>query len=548
MARTSRVVLAVAAAASILVGCTSPSGQATPAPSASSAKTVALLKVGTQQDESSWNPWTYSSGIPGWPVVLMQFDTLMNFDLNSEPQPWLAKEVQASADSKVWTLTLQSGVKWQDGKPFTADDVKFTYEMFQKNVHGRFTAPVRDLDTIVVSGTDKVVINLKTPRPGFRVQALADIPIMPKHIWEPQLASNPDPKKFIDLQGNIGTGPYQLVEYKPDQLYRFRANASYWKGRPLVDEILMPVVKEANATFAAIKTGELDTTVRKLQPELVKEFESAPGLKVIRGAEFDSQALFINAERPGLNRKEVRQAIDYAIDEKKLVDTVYLGYATVGAPGFIHPDNPFANKAVTTYRYDVAKGNQLLDGIGAAKGADGTRVLSGTPLKYEMLVDQSRGPLAVRLAELASQMLKDVGITVTVKTVERNTWVAAAWPEFNVAKGRSFDLSMHGWSAPTQFEAGRLIDLVNSDPILGQLNLGGFRDAAADQLSQRLGNEGDPAKRKTLAAEMQAYIADQLPIVTIAYPDGLYAYKQATFDGWKFQKGLGVFQKNSFLP
>lgn len=546
--RSLKHVLAAAIVTTLILGCASPTGQASPQPSASGAATVALLKVGTQQDESSWNPWTYSSGIPGWPVVLMQFDTLMNFDLNSEPQPWLAKEVQSSADSKVWTLTLQSGVKWHDGKPLVADDVKFTYEMFQKNVHGRFTGPVREMDKVEVTGADKVVITLKTARPGFRVQALSDIPIMPKHIWEPALASNPDPKKFVDLQGNIGTGPYQLIEYKSDQLYRFKANATYWKGRPLVDEIIMPIVKEANATFSAVKTGELDTTVRKLQPELVKDFESSAGMKVIRGAEFDSQAIFINAERPGLNRKEVRQAIDYAVDEKKLVDTVYLGNATVGAPGFIHPENPFANKAVTTYRYDVAKGNSLLDGIGAAKGADGIRTLDGKRLAYEMLVDQSRGPLAVRLAELAAQMIKDVGIQVTVKTVERNTWVAAAWPEFNVAKGRSFDLSMHGWSAPVQFEAGRLIDLVHSDPVLGQLNLGGFRDPAADQLSARLATEGDATRRKAVAAEMQAYIADQVPLITIAYPDGLYVYKQSTFDRWRFQKGLGVFQKNTFIP
>ena len=546
MSRSFRLMLAAAAAAILVISCTSPSSQATPQPSASGTVTVPLLKVGTQQDESSWNPWTYSSGIPGWPVVLMQFDTLMNFDLNSEPQPWLAKDVQASADSKVWTLTLQSGIKWHDGKPFTADDVKFTYEMFQKTVHGRFSAPVRDLEKVEVTGTDRVVVTLKTARPGFRVQALSDIPVMPKHIWEPVLAG--DPKKFTDLQGNIGTGPYQLVEYKTDQLYRFKANASYWKGKPLVDEIIMPIVKEANATFSAIKTGELDTTVRKLQPELVKDFEASAGMKVIRGAEFDSQAIFINAERPGLNRREVRQAIDWAVDEKKLVDTVYLGNATVGAPGFIHPENPFANKSVTTYRYDVAKGNALLDGIGAAKASDGVRVLDGKRLAYEMLVDQSRGPLAVRLAELASQMIKDVGIVVTVKTVERNTWVAAAWPEFNVAKGRSFDLSMHGWSAPTQFEAGRLIDLVHSDVVLGQLNLGGFRDPAADALAARLGTEGDAAKRKQLASEMQAYIADQLPLITVAYPDGLYVYKQSTFDRWRFQKGLGVFQKNTFIP
>jgi peptide/nickel transport system substrate-binding protein len=542
MRRTLALLFATALTAT---ACTS--GAPTGGQAGTAARAVELMKVGTTQDESSWNPWTYSSGIPGWPVVLLQFDTLMNFDLNSETQPWLAKEVAASADSRVWTMTLQSGVKWHDGRAFTADDVKFTYEMFQKIVHGRFSAPVRDIEKIEVTGADKVVVTLKSPRPGWRTQALADIPIMPKHIWEPQLASNPDPKKFTDLKGNIGTGPYQLVEYKQDQVYRFRANAEYFKGKPLVNEIVMPIVKDANATFSAVKTGELDTTVRPLQPELVKDFEATAGMKVARGPEFGTHAIFINAERPGLDRKEVRQAIDLAVDKKRLIDTVFLGTATIGSPGFIHPENPFANKSLAA-RYDVAKGNQLLDSIGATKGADGIRSLGGRRLAYEMLIDQTRGPLAVRMAELASQMIKDVGIQVTVKSVERNTWVGLVWPEFNVAKGRNFDLSMHGWSAPTQFEAGRLVDLFHSDPIIGQLNVGGFKDRAGDELGMRLANEGDAAKRRQLAAEVQAYIADQLPLITVAYPDGLYAYKQATFDAWKFQKGLGVFQKNTFLP
>ena len=540
--------LAIAALLVLVVSCTSGSAPAPGTAAPTGAKSVALLKVGTTQDESSWNPWTYSSGIPGWPVVLLQFDTLMNFDLNSEPQPWLAKEVTVTADSRTWTMTLQSGVKWHDGQPFTADDVKFTFEMFQKNVHGRFSSPVRDIERIDVTGADKVVVTLKTPKPGWRTQALADVPIMPKHIWEPQLGREADPKKFIDLKGNVGTGPYQMVEYKPDQLYRLKANPNYFKGKPLVEEIVMPIIKDANATFAAVKTGDLDTTVRALQPELVKDFEATTGLKVIRGPEFGTHALFINAERPGLNRKEVRQAIDLAMDEKRLVDTVFLGMATVGAPGFIHPENPFANKSVGTHRYDVARANQLLDSIGATKGADGIRTLDGRRLAYDMIQDQTRGPLAIRLAELAAQMMKEVGIQVTVRPLERNAWVAAAWPEFNVAKGRSFDLSMHGWSAPTQFEAGRLIELFHSNPAIGQLNVGGFRDSAGDQLADRLAAEGDPVKRKQLAAEVQAYIAEQLPLITVAYPDGLYAYRAATFDSWKFQKGLGVFQKNTFLP
>lgn len=535
----------LALALSLVVGCTSgqPSASGAPTASAAAAKVVDLLKVGTTSDESSWNPYTYISGYPGWPVLLMQFDTLMAFDLNSEPQPWLAKQIQVSTDNKVWTLTLETGVKWHDGKPFTADDVKFTIEYFQKNIHGRFSTPLRDVEKVEVQGADKVVITTKTPKPGFRTQALADVPMMPKHVWETYTG---DPKKATDLKYNLGTGPYKLVEYKTDQLYRFAANTNYFKGTPLAKEIVMPVIKEAAPAFAAVKTGDLDTTVRALQPELTKDFESTSGIKVARGPEYTSTGLWINTERKGLDRKEVRQAISLAIDRQKLVDTVFLGQATIGSAGFVHPANVFANKDIKT-EYNVAKANTLLDGIGAAKGADGTRVLAGTPLKFDILVSSTAGPLRIRLTELVAQHLKDIGITATPKVLESTQVTALTWPEFDVRKGRNYDMNMSGWTSPTQFEAGRLVDQIHSDPLVGGINVYGFKDAAGDRLAEQLRDEGDPEKRKALALQMQTYIADQLPIITLLYADGLYAYRSTVFDSFKFQKGFGIFQKNSFI-
>jgi peptide/nickel transport system substrate-binding protein len=544
-----RALTAIAASLVIVTAaCTEAPGPAQPATSAApAAKSVALVRIATQQQESSWNPWTYISGYPGWSFLLLQFDTLMNLDLNSEPQPWLAKEVSASADSKTWTLTLASGVKWHDGKPFTADDVKYTIEMFQKNVHGRFSTPLRDVERIEVQASDRLVITLKLSKPGWRTSALSDVPIMPKHIWEAQLATNPDPKKFVDLKGNIGTGPYQLVEYRPDQFYRFKANAEYFKGKPLVDEIAVPIVTDANGTFAALRVGDLDATVRSLSPELVKDFESVSGMKVARGPDYTSNALWVNTERVTLNPKQVRQAISLAIDRKRLVDQIHLGFATVGSPGFIHPENAFANRELKA-EFNVAKANQLLDSIGATRGADGIRSYRGQRMAYELLVLSAHGPLRLRQAELVGQMLREIGMTTTIKVMEFGAFNAVAWRDNDVRKGRDYDMAMNGWTAPVQFEAGRLAEQVHSDGLIGNLNVYGFRSTEADRLAEQLLNESDQNRRKQIAQQMQALIADELPIITTIFPDGLFAYRDSVYSGWRFQKGLGIFQKNSFLP
>lgn len=516
----------------------SPGAGASPA----AARQVDLLRIATTQDESSINPFTYVTGYPGWPLLMLQFDTLMAFDLENVPQPWLAKEVKPNATNTVWELTLESGVKWHDGRPFTADDVKFTVEYFQKNVHGRFSTPLRDVASVEVRGPDKVVLTMKGPSPAFRTRVLADVPMMPRHVWE----NEAEPRKATDLKFSVGTGPYKLVEHKPDQIYRFQANPDYFKGRPAAKEIVMPIIKEAGSAFSAVRVGELDSTVRSLQPELVKDFEAVQGLKVARGPEFAANGLWINTEKPGLDRKEVRQAMSLAIDRKRLVDTVFLGMATAGSAGYVHPQNALFNQAVRT-EFDVAKANALLDRIGAARGTDGTRVLNGRPLRFEMLVNDTGGPLRIRQAELISQQLREVGITTNVRIIERNAWTDAVWPGFDVRRGRTYDLTMHGWTAPTQFEAGRLAEQVHSDPNKGSINVYGFKDPAGDALADRLISEGDPQKRIDLGKEMQAYFADQLFIITTAYADGLYAYRATTYDGWKFQKGQGIFHKNSLI-
>lgn len=516
-----------------------PSSEATPA--GGQVKPAERLTIATSSDDSSWNPYTYRSGYPGWQVLLLQYDTLMIFDRNSVAQPWLAREVKANADSTVWTLTMEKGVKWHDGRDLTAADVKFTYDYMRKNVHGRWTSNLLGVKSVEVQGTDTVVITTDGPRPTLPERTLADIPIMPQHIW----ADVTEPTKAIDLKFSVGSGPYQLVEFKPTQLYRFKANPSYFKGPVMVGEIVMPVILEATPTFAALRGGQLDSTVRLLQPEMVKDVEATPGMKVMRGPEFSTTSLQLNVERPGLDRKEVRQAISLAIDRKKLVDTVYLGYATPGAAGFLHPENPNFNKDIKT-DFDVSRANALLDRIGATRGADGTRVLDGRPLRYSVILPVGRGPLVVRTAELLAADLRAIGIAVTVEALENRTWSDRLG---DVATGRAsnFDMTMMLQTAPWQFGGGWLAEQVHSDPRKGGRNTSRIKDPAGDRLADRVFVESDPQKRAQLTREMQAFIADQQFIVTLLWQDGIYAYRQAAYDGWVFQKGLGIYQKHSFI-
>ena len=239
-------------------------------------------------------------------------------------------------------------------------------------------------------------------------------------------------------------------------------------------------------------------------------------------------------------------AIDLAIDKKKLVDTLLLGNAAVATPGFLHPSSPFHDASVVT-RFDPTRAKQLLDQAGAAPGADGIRVLGGKPMNVTLL-SYSNNPIRLRAAELITGMLKDVGIGVTVRALDTNALDALVWPEFDVAKGRDFDMSMWGWSAPVQVDAARIAEMVHSDTRIGVSNIGGFKSAEADSLGNQIAVTADPEKRKALIQQLEKLVAAEVPFSMLYFQDGIYAYRAETFDGWVFQKGLGIITKLSFVP
>lgn len=509
-----------------------PSPTATPKPIS--------LRMATSGDESTLTPYTYVTGYPGWNMLSLIYDTLFVMDADNLPKPWIAKEDKVSADGKTHTLTLRNDVKWHDGKPLTSADVKFAYEFYKKHTHARWTSAVPDFTSIETPNDTTVIITLKEPSAAFAIQTLADVPIIPKHIWE----SVTDPKKFVN---NIGSGPFKLAEYKADQFYRFVANEAYFAGKPAVDELVMPIIKEVSTTFAALKSGEIHATIRALTPELVKEMQADANLKVQRGPVYATTLMLFNNDRAPWDKREVRQAVALAIDQQKLVDTVLLGFGTVGNLGWIHPASPYHDPAIKN-EYNIAKAKALLDGLGYKDtDNDGIREFAGKKMEATLLV-YSTNPTRVRAAELIAAGLKDIGISVKVSAQERGAVDAKVWPGGDPSQPRDYDLAMWGWSAPVQVNLFRMVTLIHSDPKIGTLNNTGYKSAQADKIGSELLATMDPEKQRTLARQLEAIIAQDVPFVVLYYEDGVYAYRPAVYDKWVFQKGQGIFHKLTFLP
>ena len=498
------------------------------------------VRVAITQDEGTLTPYTYQTGYPGYELMTLVYDTLYLMNADLEPQPWLAAETDVSDDGLVYTVTLRNGLAWQDGEPLTADDVAFTFGYFQANLLGRFTTAAQTVDSISVADERTVVLTLSAPNATFLPNSLTDIPILPQHVWSE--VGEPD-----TVDAPMGSGPYMLAEYRTDQYYRLVENPEVWGPAPAFDEIIAPIIRDQTATFQALQVGEVDVAVRNVSPELVERFAARDDVGIAQGPGFASTILIMDVTQGPLADPEVRSVVAGAIDYAGLVDNLLLVYGTAGPPGFLPEASPFANPETQEYTsFTPEQARARLAELGYARGDDGVYVdAEGNRLDFEFLT-YSDNPIRLRAAELVAQDLDAVGSDVTVRSMEREALVERVWPNFDVSQGRNYQMSMFGWSAPVAAQA-RLAALLHSDPAVGNLNLSGYASPEADRIIDALAVATDGAERRRLLFDLQRVAARDVPLITLFYQDGVYAYRPATFDDWTFMAGQGIINKNSFV-
>ncbi|GAA1580760.1 ABC transporter substrate-binding protein [Kribbella sancticallisti] len=529
-----RPLIVTAALAAVTAAC---SADAQPSQSAASKATASSVTIAISSDEGTLTPFTNQTGYPGNNLVKLIFDPLAIVE-GENVVPLLAKEIKTT-DNKVFTLPLRSGVTWHDGKPFTAGDVAFSVEFYRKNMEGDSAIDVRPIQSVTTDG-DTVTMTLKAADPEFPRRLLADMAMLPKHIWQSVTKVG-----TAGADKAIGTGPYKLTKYDNARGYTLTANTSYAMGKPRVETLKVVVIPEESTQFAALRTGEIQLSSRIVPPQQLAALEKQPNMGVVKGTEFASTLLAFNNSRPPFDRPEVRRALAKAINVDDLVKTSLLGQGKAGNPGFIHPESPIKADQQSSL-YDVEAAKRELDALGASPGADGVRMLNGKPMSYELLV-QSTSTDRLRSAELIRDMFKAIGVAVKITSLDSDSLDAKVWPGYDVSKGRNYDMSMWGWSAPVMLSSGTIAQLFDSDPDDGSLNIVGYKDAETDTILDELRSAPTMEGRTAAAKKLQARVVDQLPFVTLYYRNGAYAFRKDAYDGWTWQNGSAVLNKFSFV-
>ncbi len=475
-------------------------------------------------------------------TVNLIYDTLFWSQVKEHPEPWLAERAEASPDQKVWTVKLRPGVTWHDGQPLTAEDVKFTFEYMKQIPNGRYTHHVWESPVFQsAEALDPLTVRLTfaEPAPTFMILPGADLPIVPKHIWE-KIAPK-DAVKATDMLP-IGSGPYKVTEIVPDQRYKLEANTAYFKGKPTVDVIDLPIVKDPSAAFAALQTGQVDSVTRTVPPELYDQLSHTAGISVLKGTRMESVHIHFNILKAPLSDAKLRKAISLGTDLNGLVQTVLLGHGRPGRDGWVHPDSAWVDPT-TGHQYDPALANRNLDAAGYARDGDGVRrTPDGKRLELSVLVGANE-PQQLRAAQVMATQLETVGVKLSVEAID----AATLRQRRNTGNYDSFitNLESHAHADPDA-----LFFFFHSPPAgsTTPASFGGYSNPAFDALGAKAKSTVDVAARKAMINQMQAMFAEDTPALVLYYSDGLYAYRTSAYNGWISDTGHGIFTKRSFLP
>lgn len=480
----------------------------------------------TGSDSGYPSPFGYVRG-PGWILAGYIFDTLLWEDETGEPMPWLASAWNHSEDGVTWRFTIREGVKFHDGTPLTADDVKFTFDYLTTGPGEGQSALVSNLGlkSVEVQGND-VVFTLNEPSATFEERVAMRVLITPRHIWE----SVQDPAAYRDPKALIGSGPYKLASYdEAAGTYLYEANQDFYLGTPFVRRLeLIP----ANDELVALQRGEIDVAGLSEDPvpaAQLNAFDSNPRYGKLEQAGDWNLALHFNLGRGfPYDRVEFRQAMAYAIDRKDLVDRILFGRGQPASTGGLAPEHDMKAQGLPSYDHNVQRARQMLDGLGLRDtNGDGIRELAdGSPWVQEL---QSSNRFSADTPELIKEYLREVGVNVDIKILDRAT------ADSNAGRG-SYTMTLVGYGGlagdpdglRTRFSPSRSQSFSTAK---------GYDNARFNTLASQQAVTLDPAKRRELVAEMQKIVAEDLPILPIYVPHRTAYFDKNLFGDFYYTPG-----------
>ena len=445
--------------------------------------------------------------------------------------PDLATSWSWSEDGKELTFPLRQGVKWHDGKPFTAADVKCTWDLLMGNGNEKLRVNprkswYRNLDEVIARGDHEVTFRLKQPQPSLlALLASGWSPIYPCHVPAKDMRQHP-----------IGTGPFKFVEFKPNESIKFVRNPDYWKpGRPYLDGIDYTIIREISTRNLAFFAGKFDvTSPYGVTIPTLKDFkEQSPQAICEVTATNVNRTMIINRDKPPFDNPDLRQAMALSLDRQAFIDIITQGQGDIGATMLPPPEGvwgmpPEKLRSLPGYDPDVAKNRAAARAIMEKAGYGPDKRLAVTVTTRN--IPAYRDPAAILISQL-----REIYMDPELDPVDTTQW----YPRI---MGKDFTVGLNvtetGVDDPDQQFYENYV--CGSDR-----NYTGYCNRDVDKLVDRQSMEADPEKRKQLVWEIERKLVEDVARPVIFYPrgatcrqpevKGLTIMVNSIYNGWRFE-------------
>jgi peptide/nickel transport system substrate-binding protein len=491
--------------------------------------------IGFSGDATSLNPVIATDGqsyIAEWPI----FDSLVELDDRLNVKPLLAESWEVSRDGLTYTFKLKKGVRWHDGKPFTARDVAFT---FYSVLDPKVTTPHRayfdalagfpeltnkdhpkkpeELAVKPVEVVDDHTVRFRLRYPSGSLLAVLTNPragIVPEHVLKGQ-----DLNTAEFNRKPVGTGPFKFVEWRRGERIVLEANDQYHAGRPALDRLIYRVIPDAVVLLQELRAGGVDFVDRPPLQEVAR-LKQTPGLKVLTTDNTSYTYFGYRQDLPPFDDVRVRRAFYHAVDVPTIVKEVLQGYAAV-ATGQFAPSSWAFDPSVKPYAYDPNRAKALLSEAGWKPGPDGILVKDGKRLSFSVRHDQASQTVK-DAAVIIQEYLKKVGVEARLEPLD--------WPTF-VKKlfASEFEAIVVGWTNhhdPDPFG----YTIWHSSQWKGR-NFAHYKNPKVDEALEAARRTANQAERKRHYAEFSRLLMEDAPYVFLYFEQQVYVTRQA-YDGF----------------
>ncbi|MEO5510884.1 MAG: ABC transporter substrate-binding protein [Longimicrobiales bacterium] len=462
------------------------------------------LVAAIESDPGQLNPAiTTSGGVHT--VADLLYNGLVGLDEHQRPVPELARSWTVDEDGRLYRFHLQTGVRWHDGRPFTAADVVYSFNEVLLNFHARTRASLRAVLLSVDAVDDSTVeFHFRQPYSPFLQQLnVVEAPILPRHLY-----AGRDPQTSRHNIAPVGTGPFRFVSYAPDAEIRYARNPNYFGGPPAIAAVIFRVIPDPTAQVLALEAGQVDWLFG-VPAAQQKRLRGNPRVRMRQttigsGGTNCMVTLAFNLDRAAFTDVRIRRAIAHAIDRNAILERIQFGSGRVPlAP--ISSRIPLATApGLQLPVYDTALSARLLEQAGWPRG---------------QVLDLKLLPSFRAYAELIRAQLRAVGIDARLQLLEQAVFV------HDVFDRRDFDMAMISYCNGTDPQIGVRRQYVSSS--IGAVpfsNAAGYRNAEMDSLFDVAGRLVEPADRQRTYLHIQQLAVRDLPYIWLLESEATQAH------------------------